>query len=229
MRNALDVLPALLLLLAAPLVLVAVLWYQRHRLDALRRWAASVGWTYVGTDRSLITRWQGQPFRTGHSKRVSELVTGRFQGRPAMSFAYRYTTGGGKSQSTTQFHVIALSLPAYLPILELTPDGLGAKLAKTFGGQDLQFESEAFNSAWRVEAYDPKFAHDVLHPRLMERLLRPDATGLSLRIEGTDLLCWTLGPHRLDAVAGRLGVMCAIADAVPRFVWLDHGYDPAST
>jgi hypothetical protein len=220
---------SLIVLLLVPLGLAAALWYHRRRLDTLRQWAAGVGWTYVGTDRSLVTRWRGQPFRAGRSKRVSELVTGRFQGYRAMSFCYRYTSGTAENQSTTRYHVIALELPAYLPILELTPDGLGAKLAKTFGGRDLQFESEAFNDAWRVEAHDPKFAHDVLHPRLMERLLRPDATGLSLRIEGTDLLCWTLGGQRLDLVAERLAVMCAIADAVTRFVWLDHGYDPAST
>lgn len=217
------------LLVLVPVALGFGIWLQATRVTAIRTWCAQVGWTYVGSDRSLIGRWQGQPFRTGHSKRVTELVAGPFQGRQALSFAYRYTTGSGKSQSTVTFHVLALALPAYLPTLELTPDGIGAKLAKTLGGQDIEFESEAFNRAWRVEARDPKFAHDVVHPRLMERLLRPDAARLALRIEGTDLLCWTLGRPRLDAIASRLQVMCAIADAVPPFVWLDHGYDPART
>lgn len=203
--------------------------YQRYRVKVTKEWAARIGWTYVGSDPSLVGRWRGRPFDIGRSRRTSEVVTGTFQGRQAVSFVYRYTTGSGKNRSTTTHHVVAISLPAYLPTLELTNEGLGAKVAKTFGGQDLEFESEAFNRRWRVEARDAKFAHDVIHPRLMERLLRPDAVGLDLRIEGSDILCWKLGGSDLDAVAGRLAVMSAVADAVPRYIWLDHGHDPAVT
>jgi hypothetical protein len=217
-----------LLLLALPIVLGGMLWYTYRRHQAVVAWAAAAGWTLVGTDRSLVDRWRGAPFRIGHAKSVSELLTGRFGGRDARSFAYRYTTGSGKNQSTSTFHVLTLALPAYLPTLELTHDGLGARIAKVVGGQDISFESTAFNDAWRVEAAIPKFAHDVIHPRLMERLLRPDALGMSIRIEGTDILCWTHGTPRLESIAARLQVLVAIVDAVPRFVWLDHGYDPGT-
>jgi hypothetical protein len=217
-----------LLLLSVPVVLGGMLWYAYRRHQAIARWAASTGWTLVGTDRSLVDRWRGAPFGVGHSKGVSELLVGRFGGYGARSFAYRYTTGSGKNQSTSTFHVLTVTLPAYLPTLELTPDGLGARLAKVVGGQDISFESTTFNDAWRVEAPMPKFAHDVLHPRLMERLLQPDARGLSIRIEGTDILCWSRGAPHLDDIAPRLQVLTAIADAVPRFVWLDHGYDPGT-
>lgn len=219
----------LLMLLAVPAVVALGIWYRRHRVGLARTFAQSVGWEYIGSDPGLVSRWYGTPFDVGRSRRTSEVVSGRFQGRPATSFGYRYTTGSGKNQSTYTFHVVAIDLPAYLPTLELTPDGLGAKIAKGLGGQDIQLESEAFNARWRVEARDQKFAHDVVHPRLMERLLAPDASGLSLRIEGTSILTWTMGSPRYEDVARRLQVLCAIADAVPRFVWLDHGYDPART
>ena len=218
-----------LMLLAIPGTIAIGVWYQRHRTKLAQQWATHVGWSFVGTDPGLTSRWHGTPFGVGRSRRTSEVVTGGFQGRPAISFGYRYTTGSGKNQSTYTFHVVAIELPAYLPTLELTPDGLGAKIAKGLGGQDIQLESEAFNQAWRVESRMPKFAHDVLSPRLMHRLLEPDATGLSFRIEGTSILCWTVGSPRYEGIARRLQVMCAVADAIPRFVWLDHGYDPAST
>lgn len=210
-------------------MLVGSFLYQRHREKLLRTWAASVGWTYVGADPSLVTRWSGEPFGRGSSRKTSEVVTGLYRGRPAVSFAYRDTTGSGKNRSVHTFHVVATTLPAFLPTLELTPDGLGARIAKAFGGQDLEVESEAFNQVWRVEAADPKFAHDVVHPRLMERLLRPDARGMSLRVEGTDILSWRPGASNLDTVASRLDVLGAVVDAVPPFVWQDHGYDPART
>lgn len=224
-----DSLPFLLFALLVPVALVGSFLYQRHREKLLREWAARVGWTYVGTDRSLVSRWQGQPFGIGSSRNATEVVTGPFAGRQAMSFAYRYTTGSGKNRSTHTFHVVALALPTYLPMVELTPDGLGAKLAKTFGGQDIDFESEAFNDAWRVRAHDPKIAHDVVHPRLMERLLQPDARGMAIRVHGTDVLCWHPGTPDMDRVASRLQVLTALVESVPRFVWLDHGYDPART
>lgn len=216
----------LVFFLLVPGFIVLALYLQHQRVKAIQGWAARTGWTYVGTDPSLVGRWRGQPFNAGHSRRVSELVVGPFAGRSAMSFAYRYRTGSGKNSSTHTFHVVAVPLPAYLPTLELTAEGVGAKLAKAFGGQDIEFESEDFNRAWRVEARDAKFAHDVVHPRLMERLLRADARGLSLRIEGTDLLSWSAGGQQLDAIAGRLQVMCTLVDAIPPFVWQDHGFDP---
>ncbi|MCL3863176.1 hypothetical protein [Actinotalea sp. K2] len=219
----------LLVLLLVPVAAAAALWYHHRRLTGIKEWAGRMGWSYVGSDRSLASRWSRQPFGTGHARRVSEALTGPFQGRQAVSFTYRYTTGSGKNQTTVTHHVLAMRLPAFLPTLELTPDGLGARLAKVLGGQDIQFESEDFNQAWRVVAPDNRFAHDVVHPRLMERLLRADARGLSMRIEGTDILCWSPGATRLDVIGPRLQVMAAVVNAVPRFVWLDHGYDPGTS
>ncbi|MCB2174516.1 MAG: hypothetical protein KQH57_01780 [Actinomycetales bacterium] len=203
-------------------------WYAQAREKALKAWAATIGWTYYGTDPSLVHRWQRPPFGVGSSRRVSELVAGTFGQFQAMSFAYRYTTGSGKNRTTHHYWVCAMTMPTWLPGLQLTPQGLGARLAMAFGGQDLEFESEDFNRAWRVEARDAKFAHDVLHPRMLERLVRADATGLQLRIEGADVLCWSQGLPDHDRLASRLGVMRALIAGIPRYVWLDHGYDPAS-
>lgn len=210
-----------------PLLLGGGLWLEARRRRHVREWAERVGWTYVGSDRTLVGRWRGDPFRTGSSRRTSEVVTGPWQGRQCVSFRYEYTTGSGKNRTTHTYHVVAMSLPAYLPTLELTPEGVGARIAKAFGGQDIQFESEDFNRAWRVRAADERFAHAVVHPRLMERLLRPDACRTSVRIEGTDVLTWAVGNPDLDALPRRLAVLAAVVDAVPDFVWQDHGHDPS--
>jgi len=220
---------ALVPMLLVPLLLV-LRWYAMYRREeATKAWAGRIGWTFVGADSSLAQRWTGTPFGTGGSRRTSEVVVGTYSGRPARSFAYQYTTNRGKERQTYAFHVVTLALPAYLPNVQLTPDGFGAKLERALGGQDMVFESEDFNRAWRVETSDPSVAHAVVHPRLMERLLQSDARGLMLRIEGTDILCWSAGSPDLDQVARRLGVLNAVVNAVPRHVWLDHGYDPART
>src|SRR5690606_11195053 len=115
----------------------------------------------------LVGRWRGQPFNLGHSRRVEHLLSGDFQGRPAAVFEYRYTTGHGKNRSTTRLTVVMLALPTFLPDLEITNEGVGARIAKMFGGQDIQFESEEFNRRWRVQASVRKTAHDIVHPRFM--------------------------------------------------------------
>lgn len=220
---------SVILLLAfavVPVVIGLAFWWQYKQTKANKAWAAGVGWQYVGTDPTLVNRWRGTPFNSGHSRRVSQLMVGPFQGRAAMSMTYQYTTGSGKEETTYTFHVLSMALPAYLPNLQLTPEGLGARIAKTFGAQDIEFESDDFNRAWRVQAGVQKFAHDVLHPRTMERLLRTDARGLNMRIEGTDILCWSTGRTSTARIAGRLQVLTAVVDAIPRYVWLDHGFDP---
>jgi hypothetical protein len=147
---------------------------------------------------------------------------------PAQSFTYRYVTGSGKDRTPHRLHVVTMSLPAFLPTLTLTPEGAGAKLANLVGGQDLSFESDDFNRAWRVECGMEKFAYDVITPRLMERLLQSDAAGVSIRIDGTDVLCWSNGEQTLEVLAPRLGLLAAVRDAVPGFVWRDSGYDPGN-
>lgn len=215
-----------LLVVVVPLGLVGTWWLQVKRTERLTAWAATTGWRFEGSDPTLTMRWMGQPFGQGHSRKATDVLRGHFDGMPATSFTYRWTTGSGKEQSTYVRHVVALDLPAYLPTVELTPDGLGAKLAKVVGGQDIQFESDDFNRAWRVESRDLAVAHAIVNPRLMERLLRGDATGECLRIEGTSILSWANGATDTNTLARRLGVLVAIARAIPRHVWMDHGYDP---
>ncbi len=216
-----------LFFLVAGAAAVASAVYRHKRAAALREWAQKIGWTYVGSDSSLTGRWRGEPFGRGHSQGATEVITGAYGGHPAVSFAYRFTTGSGKNRQTHEYHVVAMAMPAWLPTVQLTPEGIGSRVVSAFGGQDLEFESEEFNRLWRVEARDPRYASDVLHPRTLERLVRPDARGLSLRIEGSDVLCWSPGLPDVETLATRLGVMRALVTGVPRHVWLDHGFDPA--
>jgi hypothetical protein len=216
----------ILLVLAVPGLLVLMYLHQRRRQQAFAAWAAQRGWQYAASDTALTSLWSGQPFGVGRSRRATEVLTGTFEGMPVTSFTYRWTTGERQREQTDTRHVVAVWLPAFLPTLEITPDGLGAKLAKAVGGQDLRFESEEFNRTWRVECRLPKFASDVVHPRLMERLLEPDARGESMRIEGTAILTWAYGATDLDTLPYRIGLLLSVVRTIPRHVWLEHGYDP---
>jgi hypothetical protein len=217
----------LLATVALGVVILAVLAYmmQKKRQEAFQQWALRNRWTYEGSDPSLVHLSDAQPFGQGRDKRATEVLRGAFDGHQAVSFTYSWTTGDEKDTTNHTAHVVALALPAYLPTVEVTRDGFGAKLDKLFGGQDIQFESEAFNKEFRVTASDAQVGHAIVHPRLMERLLR-DGAVTPWRIEGTSIISWEPGSSALETLATRLGLLSAIVRSIPRHVWLDHGHDP---
>ncbi|MFD6093498.1 hypothetical protein ACFWGN_15375 [Oerskovia sp. NPDC060338] len=207
--------------------LMYVFWRAgKARRRMFEAWAARHGLGYADLDRDLAKRWKGTPFGAGHARKATEVLAGQYAGRPALSFTYVWTVGGGKSETTHTAHVVVLFLPVALPTLELTPEGFGTRVAKAFGGQDIQLESEDFNRAWRIEASDLRFAHQVLHPRLMHRLLEPDFARRNVRIEGDAILGWTGGRTVLDNVLPLMSRLAVVADAIPDHVWLDRGAVP---
>ncbi|ADG75858.1 hypothetical protein Cfla_2975 [Cellulomonas flavigena DSM 20109] len=201
---------------------------QDRRHQRLADWGRLNGWHYERYDSSLLRLQSGTPFDAGDAHSASEVLDRPWQGRHAVSFTYTWVVGSGKNRQTKHAHVVALHLPARLPRLEVTPEGLGAAVIKLVGGKDLQLELEEFNREYRVSSADERTAHAVLHPRLMERLLREDSRGLPWRLEGRWLLTWDRGRTDVDRIAARLMLLGAIADAVPRHVWQDHGHDPAA-
>ncbi|MDQ2624892.1 MAG: hypothetical protein M3Y20_07000 [Actinomycetota bacterium] len=207
------------------LVVLAIVFgvrQQRQRRESLAAFAASIGWRYEANAVHLASRWRGTPFGRGSSRAVRHLLTGEFRGRQAAVLEYSFVTGSGDDETTSTFTVTMLSLPAALPDLQLTAEGLNGKLARALGRQDIQFESEEFNRRWRIEAAVLKTAHDIVHPRFMEYMLAGPAD--PLRIEGTD--AWTWHEERLDTTQShaRLSRLADIVDMIPRHVWQDYGH-----
>ena len=93
----------------------------RRARKAAQQWAAAHQWSWSATDPTLVRRWSSPPFRRGSSRSTRNVLTGTWNGRPATSFQYSYDTGSGKNRSTHYFHVVAYSLPARLPWLQLEP------------------------------------------------------------------------------------------------------------
>lgn len=202
-------------------------WFaNKKRREAAQAFAAARGWTYTAGVPALVRRWRSSPFGRGSSRHATNVLTGDFQGRHVVSFNYQYTVSSGKSSTTYHFHVVALSLPAALPGLQLSPEGAGASIAKFFGGQDIRFESKAFNDAWRVQGPEGQFAYDFIHPRMMDRLMAPDALGRAITVEGADILLAVTGKQELEAIDYYVNLLYGIYDLIPRHLWLKVGYDP---
>ncbi len=207
-------------------VMVASALIARRTRQAAQQWAAAHHWTWSASDGALVDRWISPPFQRGSSRSARNVLTGTWNGRPATSFHYTYTTGSGKNRTTHHFHVVAYSLPARLPWLQLEPEGVGDSIAKFFGGQDIEFESASFNEAWRVKGPEGQFPYDFLHPRMMQRLLQPDTARASITVEGSDLYLYRSGKQQLAAIQPSLQLLSDLVDQIPRFLWLKVGYDP---
>ncbi|MFC7403510.1 DUF3137 domain-containing protein [Georgenia alba] len=200
---------------AVVLALLA-LGYRRsqQRLAALRAWARAHDWQYSAAEPGLNQVLRGGPFGRGHDRRFTEVVRGRYEGRLGSSWRYSYTVGSGKYSRTYHEHVVALVLSVPLPYLELTNEGF-------VKGRDLQLESAEFNDVWNVEGEDPKTTSDVLHPRMMERLLQPDARAGNLLVEDGLILWWRSGVPDAATIDRTLRLLDELIALVPGFVWDD--------
>ncbi len=178
------------------------------------------GWEYSQTAPEYRGRFRSFPFGVGREVRDVDRVRGPYRNFPCASFTHRYEEGKKdeiKVPRTWQIDVVDLPYP--LATVDIVPDDVLAKFAKLLGGQDIDFESSDFNARWRVKAGDVKYAHDIVHPRMMERLLGSDAEGMAIRIEGAAVYAWAVDRRGPEDLARRLSVLTSVARLIPEFVY----------
>ena len=206
----------------------AIVAYRKEqaRIAALGQLALSKGWQFsAGDPYNLPHRWHGDPFGNGYDQEATNVITGMAGERQMLSFDYSYkedSTDSKGNTTTTTYHyaVCAVALPCGLPELSITPEGFFSKIGHALGMDDIELESEDFNRRFKVRCSDRKLAMDVLSPRTMELLL---ATGkVHLRFEAGDLLTWDGGHQQPADVLNRAGLLHAVLDGVPGFVWKDR-------
>ncbi len=223
------ILPVILVVAVAAAGGIAYLMWKtdQKRRSALQAWATKHGWTYEDRDDSILRRLDGAPFRSGHSRKITTVMSGQIGGRPAMVFGYQYTetTSNGETSSSTTYHfrVYVVSMPCVIGDFEIKPEGIFAKLGNKLGFADVQLESDDFNRAYRLTASSQKLAYDVVPARNIELLLgHPDT---AMRTFGKLLVSVESGKLFATDIDRPLSVVSAFLDNVPPFVWKDHGAD----
>ena len=206
---------------------IGVVGYQRERKRraAIARWAASRRWSYVERDDRWSDGWPDHPFTSGYGRKGENVMAGAFGPYAAVVFdhSYKQSSGSGKTRHTQTYHfaVHALALPVPLPWVHLSPEGFFDKAAKLLGAQDIEFESDEFNRAYRVRADDQRFAYDLVNAQTMHALLtagRPD-----IRLFGTYLILVRPGKLDLGAVDWALTALAGVCERIPDFVCSDRG------
>ncbi len=136
---------------------------------------------------------------------------------------------GTWSQLPAQWFVVGriavtmVTLPAAFPILQLVPRAYRTEF-DVGRGDDLHTESAEFRARWRIWSPDLMYAHAVLGPRFLERLLQPDAIGCGVTVVGRDLYAWEpLDGFPETGVTARLGLLTDLVRLVPAHVWRMYG------
>lgn len=198
---------------------------RARRRDELVQFARRIGWTYA--ERSLLVAegLRSFPFGTGVDRADVDVLTGEFQGMRCAHFVHRFTERRGGSTPgqveaavPQEFQITAVALGADYPTIDILPEDVVARAAKLVGGMDVDFESAEFNRAWRVRGGDRRYVHDMITPRVMDVLVRQDARGMALRIEGRNLITWRAGRAPTDELAHTLALLTAIARVLPPHV-----------
>ncbi len=179
-------------------------------------------WQLIGSDDSVLDYYPTDHGGFGHDTRG--LVRGLRDGIRMDAFEHHWTTletrtvtdgeGHTRTETYTEHHrevICGFTLPYELPTISVN----GARY-----GDKVRFESSDFNDAFTVRAENPKWASDVIHPRMMEWLLATRPPGWTIRgrtvtfaVPFHDTVLMDVADTTLRGFLGR----------IQRFVWADLG------
>jgi hypothetical protein len=210
----------------AGIIVAAIVWgilKARERREAMARLAAELGFQYYPDDPwDLAARYaQFDLFGSGHSRRASNILAGKVDGRTALVFDYHYKTGSGKDEMTHSFQAAVLETPILAPRLSLRRESFLDTVASWVGHDDIDFESAEFSKRYYVKCEDRKFAYDLFHGRLIEYLLGcGDAPSMEL---GGPLLLLHHCPDGPEKVRRLLAIGGEIIRSIPDYVLHERG------
>jgi len=156
-----SVLPFVIILAAVGLVgtlLALNAKQERERTEQLGQLALTMGFTFEpALDLEVLKGFGDLPvYGHGHSKKVSNVMTGQAGERDVKLFDYRYTTGSGKNSHTWNQSVALFPRAGEgLPDLLLAPENIFHKIGAVFGYQDIDFDtSPDFSSHYLLRGPD---------------------------------------------------------------------------
>lgn len=178
-------------------------------------------WRYIRRDSSWLRAVQHST--GGDDHRASDIVTGERDGISFVRLQHDWTTTSSDGDGGTNTHhhreyLCEFRLAFPFRDLDLGTSTLGIRNDRS----GLQFESAAFNRAYRVQASSSKFAHDVLHPRMMEWLLEQERPRFAITADGV-VHFDGYGDWEVPAIAHAERTLRGFLARVPDFVYDNLG------
>ena len=222
--GAASFLPLLLPLGAALVIgLVLYLGYQarQRRKAGFIQMANQLGLWYSAEDQFGLLGYPFALFQRGDGRGIENVLHGMWQEVDVIAFDYWYyeESSDGKTSSKTyyRFDCAIVPIEADCTRLEIGPETFFSRLAGALSFHDQQFESEAFNDAFKVSCDVARFANDLIDARMMQWLLA-NATGYGFELIGNRVL--VAGP-KIDPMelTTLLGVSRGFVQHVPKVVY----------
>lgn len=208
------------LALAAVGLLIYAAWkWEQKRRGEFAAWAAVRGFSYGHQKDPELRRTYGflDRLQVGHSRAGYHMLRGRWEGRQAAAFQFRYTIGAGKNQQTVHVGVALLHLEQPFPELLISPENVLHSLGGLFGFDDIDFESAAFSNAFHVRCRDKKFAYDFCNSGMIEYLLAHPGT--CLEQESGVLALLRDGNLRAEHLDGMFQHLAAVRAKMPDYLF----------
>lgn len=215
-------------------------WRQGRRRRDIVAWAKRHGYQFTGDSYGLTDTWPGDPFDRGHNKRSLNVVRGTIDDRPFVTFDHTYRRTAAVTSHplygrlfTRHDRVVTLTVAAmstgmeWTPRLDLAPENAVSRTIARLANRDLNLESEDFNRAFTVTCTDPRFASDVLHPRLMEAVLSMSPRP---RVQIRNGYIFTINDAVLPTADLRAQLLCLarVLNLLPPFVVSDYSTTPSA-
>jgi hypothetical protein len=177
------------------IIIICLIWYfNKQRVKALKQLAESLNFTFSEKgDKSVIdTLGKYHLFSQGYSRRISNVLTGKFNTIPVTVMEYQYTTGSGKSAHTWRQTVLVVeSDKLRLPRFVLRPENLFDKIGSMFGTKDINFETApAFSKRYLLRGDDEESVRQLFNERVTDHY--EQHPGLSTEGDGRKLIYYRI-------------------------------------
>jgi len=161
------------------------------------------------------TRFGGfEPLDNHRHPSSSNLLHGRRGEIEWLIFDFQYVIGAGKNKRTHRFGVVAAIVPLHFRRLTIRPEGFLDKMQQfVTGSADIPIQNEPFNRRYHVTCDVPKFAHDVLHPQMIELLMA--GTPMHWQLGGDVILIHRRGLFTAEEIDLSMLLIEAFIDRLP--------------
>lgn len=160
--------------LALALIIVTAVVADRKRTGALELVARDLGFTFIKNGSAFLEESFTllHLFEQGHGKRIRNVMSGRFEDVDVLLFDYRYTTGGGRNQTTIELTVAAYRTPgAAIASFELRPEHFFHKIGQAFGYKDIDIDTyPQFSKRYLLRGEDEQAVRDCFKQQTLEML-----------------------------------------------------------
>jgi hypothetical protein len=220
-----EVLFPVFFVVVVALIVGGIIWgyyAKRKRAETFQTFATQLGLSYSPEDPFGILSWPFALFQRGDGQGVENVLAGTWQGVDLTAFDFWYydestDSEGHTSRSYRRFDCAMTTIDAACSHLTIDHENLLTRIAGALSLKDLQFESDVFNRAFKVNADDERFAYAFVDARMM-RWLMEHAERYAFEVLGNRLL--VAGPKiQPMEFLPLLGTLKTFRDQVPRAVF----------